>query len=356
MTVQTCQRNTNKNFNDVFSRYLEDHQMIDVLEAISAVFNAREVCDVTLLTGGRGTSKIFRISGRESEYVCRVTDAARPNFFVDPSSEIKNMKIASDLELTPRIHYSNEKTGILIMDHIKNLSLHPSIDDAGMNLIQQLAENLSTLHNGPSFTQAPTSIFKDVEKVVKASDSQCMPGIAHEVIDSIFALEQILEKHQTSVPCHKELNGNNILFDGQRIYFIDWEASENCDPFVDLAIASIFFINNREREGAFLKYYFKKEPTAKQQAHLYLMKQVCLSFYAFKSLRRVIKSGKMDLSKEQVDLNSFPSYQELVLNYFNGCSKVCDINDFKIFTYVFLREALNNIRSSKFRESIQMLA
>lgn len=329
--------------------FVKEEQVESVVEAMDQTFGTQKVENLTLLTGGRGTSTILKFQVKGKPYTCRITDNSRPNFFNDPKTEIRNMTIASELGITPKLHYADPKTGVLIMDFVVNKPLPMDTE------YKQFAQKLAQLHNGPNFTEQMSNIFTDVARVAKACNSHCMPATAHTVIETIFSLEEVLKKHQTNAPCHKELNGNNVLYNGSEISFIDWEGSENCDPFVDLAIASIFFIFDPKMEESFLESYLGKPPTKEQKAHLYLMKQVCLAFYAFKAMRRVVNVFKTDLSKDAIDLKSYPSLKELTATYFSGCTKVCGLEDFKTLTYVPLREVLNNIQSQEFKEAIQTL-
>lgn len=340
------------------SVHIKKEQVDPIIHACDRLFG-RSMQQLCLLTGGRGTSKILKFSIIDKEYVCRVVDSNRPAFFNKTVSEVYNMKIVNQLNLTPKVHFSDEQTGIMIMDYVHNIFLTTQIlkdEEHSEPLYTQFAKSLHALHSGPRFAEESTNIFTDVAVTAKGGDFKLMPSDALDILNTMSSLESVLKKHQTTAPCHKELNGNNVLFDGKKIYFIDWEGSGNCDPFVDLAIASIFFIFSEEKEDHFLKSYFGTAPTKEQKAHLYLMKQICLCFYMFKSLRRVTGSARIDLSKEQVNLESLQSYKDFVLEFFNGCSKVCTIDDFKTFTYVFLREVKKNIDSPRFKEAIEILS
>ena len=338
-------------------KLMTEDQIPHFMEGVKRAFGSMTIEEISLLTGGRGTSKILKFKQKGKEYVCRMTDSQRPDFFINSSQEIQRMSLANKLQLTPKVHYADEKTGVLIMDYVQDTHLTTQIvkyPTSCKKLHADLADQLRTLHSGPNFSEY-TNIFVDVLKTAKATKAECMPPIACHVVKVVTDLEGVLEKYRTSVPSHKELNSNNVLFDGKKIYFIDWESSANSDRFVDLAITSNFFIFDDAQEQLFLKRYFSRSPTEKEQAQLVLMKVVCLAFYGFKAMRRVTGVGKQDLSKQQVDFTAFPSYKEMLLNYFNGCTKVLSIDDFKMLTYVFLQEATDQIKSPKFQQALAVL-
>lgn len=356
-------KNKDAPFNAQSFKLLEAHlstpQLQSTLDVLNQLFNIQEMSSLQLLTGGRGTSKIFKFEVSSKEYVLRVTDTDRPSFFIDVKSEINNMETVKSLDISPKTHYSDAETGIIVMEYIKNIRLTTQIinhEEESHTLYSQFATTLRTLHTGPAFEGEISSVFDDIRRITKTVDHNKIPPESLKVINSLETIEDVLKKYQTSAPCHKELNGNNVLYDGNKIYFIDWEGSGNCDPFVDLAISSVFFIFDQAKEEIFLENYFLQKPSEKQKAYLFLMKHVIHTFYFLKSLRRVVGLWKMDLSREKSGFADLPTYKEFILNYFNGCSKVCDAKDFKTLTYGFLEQAIKNMKSNDYVKAIEILS
>jgi len=160
----------------------------------------------------------------------------------------------------------------------------------------------------------------------------------------------------TCQPCHLDIHSNNVLYNGERIYLIDWELSSNCDPYVDLAFASMFFVFDKEKEKAFLDSYFQATPTAKQEAKFFLLKQVTLCLYSFRLLRRLCGIGKMDLSQEHDILKALPNYRDFILENYNGCAKNFTNDDLKLFPFMFLNEVRKNLQSPEFKESLNIMS
>ena len=63
---------------------------------------------------------------------------------------------------------------------------------------------------------------------------------------------------------------DNFIFDGKRLYLIDWEYAEWGDPFYDLAALCIEHQFTEEEKGLFLKNYVST-PTEEQRIHLEMM-------------------------------------------------------------------------------------
>jgi hypothetical protein len=52
------------------------------------------------------------------------------------------------------------------------------------------------------------------------------------------------------------LKPENILFDGSRVWLVDWEAAFLNDRYFDLAMVANFVVTNDAEENAFLQTYF----------------------------------------------------------------------------------------------------
>lgn len=102
----------------------------------------------------------------------------------------------------------------------------------------------------------------------------------------------------------------------------------------------------------FLETYFENTPTEEQKAHFFLMKQVIHCLYAFKYFRRVANELE---TTPVLEFSSLQEYKDFILDYFTGCSKICNVHDFNTFAHIFLREAVKNIRSEEYKKSLEVL-
>jgi thiamine kinase-like enzyme len=348
---------SNKTIN-FLNKYVKPEQVRPIIDACEKLFGV-PMQDPILVTGGRGTSTIILFKAGEKEYICRVTDATRPSFFIDPASEIHNMWAVNPLDVAPMLWHADLQTGIIIMDYVKSMRLTSEQlddDEQSEKLYAQLALKTKELHGAPDFTKESTNIFTDLEKTVKMLQPERAPSLAFDVLKTIRSLESIMKQYEVSVPSHKDLHSNNVLFTGDTVYFIDWELGANCDRFVDLACLSIFYVFDSSKDDLLLEKYFLQPPTEKQKAQLFLMKQICLCFYGFRLLRRVTGVEKMDLSKETVDLNSLPKFKDFILECYNGCSKSFNKDELKLFPYMYFNEAMKNIQSAEYQNAVKILS
>jgi thiamine kinase-like enzyme len=72
---------------------------------------------------------------------------------------------------------------------------------------------------------------------------------------------------------------DNILFDGQRVWLVDWEAAFLNDRYADLAGMANQVVNHDEAEMIYLQEYFGAAPDRYQLARFHLMQQIAHLFH-----------------------------------------------------------------------------
>ena len=71
------------------------------------------------------------------------------------------------------------------------------------------------------------------------------------------------------VSSHNDLfKPDNILFDGKRVWLVDWEAAFLNDRYADLAVAANLVVTNNAEERVYLQEYFGGPPDQYQLAVL----------------------------------------------------------------------------------------
>jgi thiamine kinase-like enzyme len=76
------------------------------------------------------------------------------------------------------------------------------------------------------------------------------------------------------VSSHNDLNPGNIVYDGRRLWLIDWEAAFLADRYVDLATLANWFGLDAGGEALLLTTYFNATPSDEQRARLTVMRAV----------------------------------------------------------------------------------
>ena len=78
----------------------------------------------------------------------------------------------------------------------------------------------------------------------------------------------------TFVSCHNDPNPQNLLFDGHRLWLVDWETASRSDPFIDVAIIAGHLAPTTELRDLLLSSWLGRTPDPLDQARLSLMARV----------------------------------------------------------------------------------
>jgi Ser/Thr protein kinase RdoA (MazF antagonist) len=84
----------------------------------------------------------------------------------------------------------------------------------------------------------------------------------------------------TLVSSHNDPNAQNVIFDGERLWLIDWETAYRNDPLTDIAILIENFAQTPELERALIETWLGGAPDRALRARLALMRQFTRLYYA----------------------------------------------------------------------------
>src|SRR5882757_2245331 len=108
------------------------------------------------------------------------------------------------------------------------------------------------------------------------------------------------------VSSHNDLfKPDNVLFDGARVWLVDWEAAFLNDRYFDLAVVANLIVNDEAEERAYLERYFGQPPDEYQLARFFLMRQLVHMFYTMGYLFLSSLAGPVDQPAKLPDFKDF---------------------------------------------------
>jgi hypothetical protein len=190
------------------------------------------------------------------------------------------MVAAAAAGAAPPVHYHDPATGVAIMDFVSGrpLSEHPG---GPVGMVRALGALISRVQATPPFP-----ILGDYPEVI----GSMLAGLSKS---SFFAPGQ-LDPHAAGfarvwaalswdtsslVSCHNDPNPRNILFDGERMWLIDWELACRNHPLVDVAILTTELAETPELEDALLEATFGLTPNGRLRARLSVIRLLTRLFY-----------------------------------------------------------------------------
>lgn len=248
--------------------------------ALLAAFGTTELDAAVPLSGGLSGALVFRIRVGGIAYLLRIEGTR--DVFRDPARWYRCMEIAAGALLAPRVRHADAEDGVAIMEFIPERSLSLEYAGTRADLLAELGQTLRALHAAPAFP--PLVDYLDGIDALVAR-FQGFGLLAPEAGAELFGLQGRLRTAYRSAPqdmvsSHNDLNPRNILYDGARLWLVDWESSFLADRYVDLATLANVFASDAEEEAVLVRAYLGAAPDAAQDARLYLMRQVNHLFYA----------------------------------------------------------------------------
>jgi aminoglycoside phosphotransferase (APT) family kinase protein len=246
-------------------------------DALQAAF-AGATTAITPVTGGASGALTYRVEAHGRPYLLRLEGARR--------SPLRNphqytcMQIASEAGVAPGLHYVDAEAGVAIMDF---LPVHPLEEFPGgrVALARAAGQLVARLQATVPFPQF-IDYFDALDRMLRylRSTKLFAPGLLDPHAEGFGRIRAALPKSTRQVSAHNDPNPRNMLFDGERLWLVDWETAYRNDPLVDVAILLDQLECTPEMEQAVLAGWSGGAPDASQCARLTLIRAATRLYYA----------------------------------------------------------------------------
>lgn len=232
---------------------LPAHLQPVVERALQAAFGTPAYDAVTPLPAVRAF--VCRIVAGGRAYLLRVS----ANTLVDPTFELAATRTAAAAGLAPHVWHADPAERVVITDFIDRTAF-PA------DFALRLAPVIARIHALPAWPKAIHHLDMIDSFLVRLRPTGGLAGL-DDVVEAYAALAARYPHDTDRVACHNDLKAPNLLFEGARVWVIDWEAAFVNDRYADLANAATFFVPEEDAaEAAFLAAYFGTPATAAQRA------------------------------------------------------------------------------------------
>lgn len=313
-------------------------RMNSVKTALQTLFGNTTVQQTTLLTAG-SQSIIVKLIIDGTPYILRVMDL-EDNLF-NRQNQIQCLKTANELGLGPSCLYFNAHDGVLITEYIQ-----PRKITVTKPWLSEIAASLQTLHSHGSFPEAHQPLFDYMDTLSASLRTRELSPLLIHYLDTIDELKAHLVPHLKLTSCHNDLNFTNLLYDGEKTYFIDWEAAGQEDPFFDIATICNEFIINDEDMAHFLSQYFNGVPSVYQQAKVLAMRQISYCYLALHFLDHAANAGLA--LNQNYPLEEIPTINAWIKGYSTGKYYLKNANDFILYAMTKVKASMEQMRTNEF--------
>lgn len=333
----------------IHSNLLPDHRATIVATTLQQIFGTQEVSEFLLLTGGLSAASVYKIVVNDYPCILKLElPASTAATAVSPA-----LSTAAAAGIAPKLHFQDTVNGIIISDFIENRPIRTVFTPDA--LVTEMAGIIKAIHSIPGDVPA-TNLWTTIDTIINGFLQTNM--LSGPVFDECFYYYATI---QQTYPCHDEdkvfshndLNPNNILCDGKRIWIVDWDKAFMNDRYVDLANAANFFTHTDEQERALLNTYFDEPANDAQIAQLYIMRQVCRLTYAMLMFQLAAQNKPSYFGHDQqmdgIHLKDFIALMttgKLSLGAYEGQL---------MYGKALLNEAVNQMRTPRFKTSLTLL-
>lgn len=249
-----------------------------VRSAVVTVLGSAAAATIKPVTGGVSGALVFLVESDSHRLVLRTEGPASP--LRNPHQYV-SMSIAANAGIAPRIHYLDERNGVVMMDFIADRSLesYPGGPRGLATAVGEMLRKLQALPIFPRFTDYPDVVDRLWAHVCRTElfTRGLLDEASHRLVEIRRALDLQRENH---VSGHNDLLPRNLLFDGKRLWLVDWENAYRNDPLVDVATALDNFSPAPDLEDALLHAWLGRAPDGGLRDRLFLVRSLTRLFYA----------------------------------------------------------------------------
>ena len=322
-----------------------------VARALREAFGVSNVDDARRLTAGLSKALVLRIVVRGCPYLLRLimnTDAAVGPGQGDQTHHFACMKLAAEAGIAPRVWYASTEDGISITDFVE---ARPFPRTEALAL---LPGTLRKLHALPPFPSPRVVNYLDaMDRLVrKFQAAGILPESETAELFELYAQVTDVYPRDDSdmVPSHNDLRPENVLFDGDRAWLVDWEAAFSNDRYLDLAVVANFVVTNAAEEETYLRTYFGEAAGEYRRARFYLMSRLLHVFYAAFLVLLGSKGKSIEANTKALD------FRDLHDRIWAGEVSLAGDERKLEYAKVHMNQVLRSRRTAQFQEALRIVS
>jgi aminoglycoside phosphotransferase (APT) family kinase protein len=261
---------------DRFDAFPAAHRDI-AREALIAAFGTASIGAITTLTGGMTTASVYRVEVGARKYLLRMEGEPSP---LRNPHQYKSMTIAAEARIAPAIRYVDEVARVVVMDFVEQVHLkaYPGGSTALAQALGDLFSRVQATPVFPFYVNYPdivARLFAHVRRTGLFAD-----GVLDPHVERLALVSKAYEAGATKlVSSHNDPTPGNILFDGERLWLIDWESACRNDPLVDVAILLDGLVRTPVLEDIFLNAWLGRAPGEDVRARLGVARALTRLYY-----------------------------------------------------------------------------
>ena len=240
--------------------------------ALDAAFATTDVRAVAPMRGGASGAHVYRVATDDGDFLLRIEG---PRRLGRNPHQYTCLSAAAAAGIAPPVRHLDADAGVVVMPFLDTVPL-TEFPGGPAAVAAAAADLLVDLHELAPFPIFGDHLF-DVGGVLTAlrfsgrvrSDQLAAHHEMFEEIRAVYPWDP-----STFVSTHNDPNPANLLYDGTRLWLVDWETAKRNDPFIDIAMVCNTLAPTEELEDLVLRRVLGSPPDDLVRARLLLAKQL----------------------------------------------------------------------------------
>ena len=294
------------------------------------------VRELTPLNDGLSGATVYAATTDRGEYVVRVLP---PHEAESWPRQRTMLRLAAEQGIAPPLLWVDEDARVTVSQRIVGPRFAAALGDpdARGRSIASLVGLLARLHAMPADGVEHLDPLVAVRQLwSRMSVRDGFPGWAHPLASQLDRVNERTAADPRRAPSHNDLNPGNVLWDGTRLWIVDWSAAGMTHPYYDLATISMFLQLPDDAALALLAAQEGGAVTADQAETFRGLRRVAATISAL-TLMKLIPSGELRAPERMEDAHSLGEFYARLRS---GALTLRSVEAQRMFALALLRVAL----------------
>ncbi|HTO07416.1 MAG TPA: phosphotransferase [Myxococcota bacterium] len=229
-------------------------------------------------TGG-ASALTYRVDAGSDAYLLRIEAGlnARQN-----PAHYACMQAAAEAGIAPPLRFVDAERGVALMEFVTQRPLSEYSGGAPA-LVRDLGVLVRRLQDATIFPAPEISYVEVIDRMLRflRGSGVFAAGLLDPHAEGFARIRAAYPwQDGPRVSSHNDPNPRNLLFDGSRLWLVDWETACQNDPLTDPAVVTHELAGTPELQEGLLRGWLGREPDAPTRARLVLMRQLTRLFFA----------------------------------------------------------------------------
>lgn len=200
-------------------------------------------------------AEVYRVESAGQTYVLKL--AARDQPLLPWRGRLHVQQLAANAGLAPRVVHADELHRAIVSEFAADKSFaawcsDPRTRDTALTQLGQLLRRVHQLPPPASLEGSP--LRERLATVAAALGPASVPAFVRDAINAVLT-ENPPAPDRAPVLSHNDVHPANLVFDGERVRLLDWDACAPNDPYFDLGAIALFLRLDAAASGKLLTAY-----------------------------------------------------------------------------------------------------